>query len=134
MNDGEYREGKKHGYWTTYYANGNKRSEGEYVEGVKNGTWIQYWQNGKVKSQGVFVMGAFTGEYSGFHENGNLAYRGMYNLHNGTSTDNTKQGDWNYYNPDGTTVWRVINYHRGSRTRPDQHPAARVMVQEPINE
>jgi len=28
---GEMVDGKKHGYWITYYANGVKRSEGNYI-------------------------------------------------------------------------------------------------------
>ncbi len=37
MQDGEYLDGKKHGLWVTYYANGHQRSEGAYDRGVKQG-------------------------------------------------------------------------------------------------
>ena len=37
LTDGEIVNGKKHGYWVTYYANGFKRSEGGYIEGKKKG-------------------------------------------------------------------------------------------------
>ena len=42
LTDGEMVNGKKHGYWVTYYANGHKRSEGNYIHGKKDGPWIQY--------------------------------------------------------------------------------------------
>ena len=32
---GEMVNGKKHGYWITYYASGVKRSEGNYIHGKK---------------------------------------------------------------------------------------------------
>ena len=37
LTTGEIVDGKKHGYWVTYYANGNKRSEGAYIHGEKDG-------------------------------------------------------------------------------------------------
>ena len=30
LSDGQMVDGKKEGYWTAYYANGNKRSEGTF--------------------------------------------------------------------------------------------------------
>ena len=35
LTTGEMVDGKKHGYWVTYYANGHKRSEGAYIHGKK---------------------------------------------------------------------------------------------------
>ncbi len=32
---GEMVDGKKHGYWITYYENGIKRSQGRYIHGKK---------------------------------------------------------------------------------------------------
>ena len=120
MTDGEYLDGEKHGMWITYYANGNKRSEGRYDRGLKEGPWIQYWPNGNKKSEGTFKGGKFTGDYTAWHENASLQLRGRYNEHQGASADGTKEGEWRYYEDDGETVWRIITYHRGSRSKPDQ--------------
>ena len=119
MTDGEYLDGEKHGYWVTFYANGNKRSEGAYAHGRKNGLWIQYWPNGAKKSVGTFVNDKFTGKYCAYHANGNRQVEGSYNDHRGVPADGTKEGAWNFYEPDGETRWRTITYHRGSRTKPD---------------
>lgn len=35
LDDGQIIDGKKEGYWITYYANGNKRSQGAYKDGKK---------------------------------------------------------------------------------------------------
>jgi antitoxin component YwqK of YwqJK toxin-antitoxin module len=120
MTDGEYLDGEKHGFWTAYYANGNKRSEGRYDRGRKEGPWTQYWPNGNVKSVGTFLDDRFTGTYRAYHENGSLELEGVYNEYCGASSDGTKEGEWTYFEPDGTTIWRKITYHRGSRTKPDE--------------
>lgn len=120
MNDGEYVDGEKHGEWISYYANGNKRSEGRYNKGKKEGLWRQYWPNGNPKSEGTFKDNKFTGLYTSYYENGKRSYQGRYNDFNGSSADGTKEGEWRSYEEDGETVWRVITYHRGSRSKPDE--------------
>ena len=35
MRDGDYVDGKKHGLWISYFADGTKTSEGHYVHGQK---------------------------------------------------------------------------------------------------
>ena len=57
LTEGEILNGKKHGYWVTYYANGFKRSEGRYIEGKKEGLWIQYHKNGNKASEASFREG-----------------------------------------------------------------------------
>lgn len=51
---GEMVDGKKHGYWITYYANGLKRSQGRYINGKKEGPWIQYHKNGSKATEACF--------------------------------------------------------------------------------
>ena len=120
MTEGEYLDGEKHDYWTTYYANGNKRGEGRYDRGKKQGLWIQYWPNGNKKSEGVFVDDKFTGKYMAYHENGKRELEGSYNEYRGVPADGTKEGPWHYYEDDGENIWRTITYHRGARTKPDE--------------
>ena len=40
---GEMVNGKKHGYWITYFANGQKRSEGNFIHG-KMDSISQEWK------------------------------------------------------------------------------------------
>ena len=54
---GEVVDGKKHGYWITYYASGLKQSEGNYVKGNKDGLWIYYQKNGNQSGEESFCNG-----------------------------------------------------------------------------
>ena len=57
LTTGEMVDGKKHGCWVTYYANGFKRSEGSYIAGKKDGFWIQYHKKEKSRVKLPFAMG-----------------------------------------------------------------------------
>lgn len=121
--EGRVVNGKKEGYWVTYYANGNKRSEGAYRAGKKHGKWILYYQNGNKKSEASFRDGLYEGWYVCYYENGNKKWEGPYAPHTGKSTDGRKEGVWKCYSEkDGKTVWRIITYKRGARAKPDEHP------------
>ena len=120
---GEMVDGKKHGYWVTYYANGHKRSEGSYIAGKKEGLWIQYHKNGNKAIEASFRDGKHEGAYIGYNENGNLGMKGSYPKHVGKSYDGKKEGPFYYYEEDGETVWRIITYKKGgSRAKPDEFP------------
>lgn len=44
---GFYKDGKPHGQWTMFDADGKKVAMGQYVEGQKTGKWF-YWQNAEL--------------------------------------------------------------------------------------
>ena len=123
LSEGKTVNGKKDGYWATFYANGNKRSEGSYRMGVKEGNWIQYYRNGNKSSEGRFKNGLNEGWYVCYHENGTKRWEGDYGPHVGKSYDGRKEGRWLCYSArDGKTIWRLIHYKHGSRSRPDEYP------------
>ena len=43
---GEIKNGIKHGLWTRYWDNGNKKEEGLYKDSFKEGIWIEWFKNG----------------------------------------------------------------------------------------
>ena len=45
------KDGKQHGYWETYYPNGQLYSKGNYVNGKRNGLLEEYNRNGKLWSK-----------------------------------------------------------------------------------
>ena len=120
--DGQIVDGKKEGYWITYFANGNKRSEGRYIAGKKEGRWVQYYQNGNKASKASFRNGLYEGFYTSYYGNGNRRYAGPYREHQGKSSDGRKEGVWNCYEEDGETIWRIITYKAGRRAKPDESP------------
>ena len=119
---GEMVDGKKHGYWITYYANGGKRSEGNYIHGKKDGLWIHYYKNGNISGEASFRDGKYEGACITYHENGNLRSKGAYPEHVGKSYDGKKEGAFYNYEEDGETVWLIITYKKGgSRAKPDEY-------------
>lgn len=120
MEQGEIVEGKKEGRWVSYFANGNVQREGEYRNGKKEGLWILYWPGGNKQSEATFREGKYTGLYTAYHQNGKRRLQGRYNDFAGVPADGTKEGPWNDYAEDGETIRRIITYHRGSRTKPDE--------------
>ncbi len=120
---GEMVNGKKHGYWVTYYATGVKRSEGNYIHGKKDGKWINYHKNGNKSGEASFRDGKYEGPCITYHENGNLRSKGVYPKHEGKSYDGKKEGPFYGYEEDGETVWLIITYKKGgSRAKPDEYP------------
>lgn len=125
LSDGETVNGKKEGPWTTFYANGNKRSEGAYKAGQRHGPWTYYHQTGGIDYTAEFNQGKNVGRTVSYYPNGNKECEGQFNEYRGKSSDGKKTGPWTYYAEDGKTVWRVITYKNGSRAQPDEHPLGR---------
>jgi antitoxin component YwqK of YwqJK toxin-antitoxin module len=127
MREGEYVDGKKHGRWVSYFADGTKQSEGVYDMGEKDGAWILYWPSGGVKSEAMFAKGKYTGLYVCYHDNGVKQWEGYYNPIRGNSADGTKEGVWLAYDRETGEVNRVFTYRRGSRAKPDEYPPFRAI-------
>ncbi len=51
---GQYRFGKRHGMWLSFFDNGFKWSELEYDKGLRNGINTVYYNNGKIRYQGFY--------------------------------------------------------------------------------
>ena len=122
LNEGKLKDGKKHGKWTRYYANGNKREEGKYAEGQKEGRWTRYHKDGSRAVVCHYENDIYTGEISAYWPDGTLKQTGQFNTYAGKWSDGKKTGPWTDYAEDGETVWRVITYKNGSRTKEDDMP------------
>ncbi|QDU30553.1 MORN repeat variant [Anatilimnocola aggregata] len=48
---GQYRKGKQHGAWTSYYPNGRVATQGTMREGMRLGVWKTWSQSGKLLSE-----------------------------------------------------------------------------------
>ena len=46
--------GNQHGYWESYYSNGQLAYKGHYNDGNRHGYWETYWSDGKLISKGNF--------------------------------------------------------------------------------
>ena len=47
VEEGDYKDNGKVGIWTTYYSNGNKKSEITFTSGRPSGPYTTYYSNGK---------------------------------------------------------------------------------------
>ena len=70
LEDVEYKNGKKHGPWVLYYADGGKRREGAFDMGKKTGKWIEYHRNGQPASINHYRENQLTGDHVAYYENG----------------------------------------------------------------
>jgi len=77
--EGEYKNGKRNGKWTSWFENGKKWSEGNYKEGIDNGKHTVYFDNGKKYFEGNYKDGKKTGTWSFWNKDGKLINKEDYN-------------------------------------------------------
>ena len=54
---GQYKDGKQHGAFTSWYENGEKSCEGHYQDGNEEGDWVFYEEDGSVKVRRSYKNG-----------------------------------------------------------------------------
>ena len=69
-----------HGYWESYYENGNLWYKGNYVDGNRHGSWESYYSNGNLAFKGNYVDGKEHGYWEGYYSNGKLWHKGFYGM------------------------------------------------------
>jgi hypothetical protein len=47
-NQGSIKNGKKEGYWVSYWPNGQLQYKGDYKNGKAEGYWVGYFEDGSV--------------------------------------------------------------------------------------
>jgi antitoxin component YwqK of YwqJK toxin-antitoxin module len=112
---GEFIEGKEDGEW--FYRVGDTEVRGTYAEGMRNGLW-KYWdvresmgQPNVLRFEGRYIEDNPHGEHTYYWDNGNRKEEGEYVM-------GKKEGDWIYYNYDGTP-FIVVSYLNGTESRYD---------------
>jgi WD40 repeat protein len=53
----QFRDGKKHGIYISWYGNWQKAEQGQYKNGVQDGLWIQWDPMGQKEGEGVYKDG-----------------------------------------------------------------------------
>ena len=82
-------KGERHGYWESYWSNGQLWYKGNYVNGQRHGYFESYYDNGQLMYKGDYVNGNRHGYWESYYDNGQLYYKGYYDM--GKKVD---------YNPD----------------------------------
>jgi TonB family protein len=123
------------GIQTTYYNNGNIKSEGKFVNGKREGVFIYYNENGLNKTKRTFandrqqgdclyylqepvkadliekqINGKSEGEFIHYYKNGEMMETGKF-------VNGLKDGEWIYYNVNGE-IRRKESYKEGQQSGP----------------
>ena len=51
LREGNYKDGKRDGKWTSWYEDGLKLSEGNYKDGKQDARWTWWDENGQIESE-----------------------------------------------------------------------------------
>ena len=68
--EGELKDGKPHGAWTTFFPDGRPRWKGVKKEGVSHGPFTMWYPSGKRKIEGNYQEGKKHGISTMWHLNG----------------------------------------------------------------
>jgi len=63
-------DGKRDGFWESYYDNGQLNWKGNYINDQLDGPWEYYHENGQLSFKGNYIFGKEQGIFEHFKENG----------------------------------------------------------------
>ena len=96
IEEGPYKDDRKHGKWTKYYIDGiTPKLIGEYSTGRPKGAFTKFHNNGKVKSEGTYVNGKHQGSLNRFYADGTPSQAKNFN------TEGKEEGAQKMYYPNG---------------------------------
>ena len=70
--EGDYVDGKKKGFWTEWYPNGQKKFEGPYISSLEHGHFTHWAPDGRKKGDGFYRFGRYDGKWKVWNEDGKL--------------------------------------------------------------
>lgn len=76
----QYRNGKEHGTWKTYYPGSKLKTSYKYYYGRLNGKSYSYYPNGILKDCTPYFMGNRKGKYREYYESGRIKKEVHYKL------------------------------------------------------
>jgi len=92
---GFYKDNKKDDLWTTYFPDGQAKTEIYFKENRQYGSVKVYYANGNIQEQGYWKMNKWVGEYTYYYENGKVKYYWFFD------DDGKRTGDQTYYYDNG---------------------------------
>lgn len=104
----------RHGAFTLYGADDNKRVLGKYKDGVKSGRWNYRYDDGNPWVTGVYREGARHGKWTFRHPNREVRAEGSYD-------EGLPTGTWSFFDAGGSLVARdsgtytpIVSYYQGA--------------------
>ena len=68
--NGTIINGKRDGFWESYYENGQLNWKGSYKDDWLDGPWEYYYDNGQLSYKGNYIGGKEDGIFEHYKENG----------------------------------------------------------------
>ena len=68
--NGTIINGKRDGFWESYYENGQLNWKGSYKDDCLDGPWEYYYDNGQLSYKGNYIGGKEDGIFEHYKENG----------------------------------------------------------------
>ncbi len=78
MEQGNFRDGVKHGKWVRWSIGGNKLAEANYNKGKKQGKWLIWDERGTKRYEMFYANGAKTGTWMIWDEQGQISNKKQY--------------------------------------------------------
>jgi antitoxin component YwqK of YwqJK toxin-antitoxin module len=78
MEQGNFKDGLKHGKWVRWSVKGNKLAEANYNKGKKDGRWIIWDERGVKRYEMYYASGAKTGTWIMWDEKGQISNQKEY--------------------------------------------------------
>lgn len=101
-------QGKRHGQWIKYHANGKIRYTGTFRHGIPVDTFKYYFEDGALRTKNVFEAKSGNCLSYQYGEKQILAAKGRY-------VNKLKEGPWTFYNQQGNTIAEE-NYAQGKKS------------------
>ncbi len=104
IEQGKYKNSRKQGLWTKFFASGKTKSEIEYINSRPNGVYKTYFENGQVEEEGTWKNNRNTKNFKRYYENGQVSQEFAF-----TETGK-RNGEQVYYHENGEKmIVAVIN-------------------------
>jgi antitoxin component YwqK of YwqJK toxin-antitoxin module len=88
--EGQFKNGKKDGEWTSRFLDGQKEYEVSYKDGKREGVWTSWYKNGQVSEEGNYTNGLRNGSWSFWFKDGKKDKVGYYK-------SGKRDGNWTTY-------------------------------------
>ena len=117
VEEGNYKDDRKEGFWTKYHYDGKTpKLKGEYDNNRPKGHYTKYHENGKIKEVGNFERDKYLDTLKRYHENGTLEYIANYDelgKESGAVSYFYANGqiEFEYISKEGQPVGKAIRYY-----------------------
>lgn len=98
IEQGNYKNSRKNGLWTKFFASGKTKSEIEYVNSRPNGAYKVYFENGQIEEEGTWKNNRNTQTFKRYYENGQVSQDFAFN------NSGKRDGKQTYYYENGQVM------------------------------